>query len=55
MPPKFIKPFLWSADFNKIDLQKDTFPILVKLDWELSGKAACPDKRITILRISKTN
>jgi hypothetical protein len=40
---------------SNIDLEKDTFPILVKLDWELSSKAACSDKRITIQRISRTN
>ncbi|MDD5528295.1 MAG: hypothetical protein PHO56_05005 [Patescibacteria group bacterium] len=31
MPPKFIKPFLWSADFNKIDLQRDSDRIILNL------------------------
>lgn len=38
---------------SNIDLQKETFPVLVKLDWQLSDKGACPDKRITIQRIVK--
>jgi hypothetical protein len=38
---------------SNIYLQKDTFPINVKLDWQLSNKIACPDKRITIQRIIK--
>lgn len=38
---------------SNVNLQKDTFPILVKLDWQLSDKVACPDKRITILKILK--
>jgi hypothetical protein len=36
-----------------IDLQTDPFPILVKLDWKLSDKLSCPDKRIIIQRIKK--
>ena len=36
-----------------INLQKDTFPIFVKLDWQLSPKTACPNNRITIQRITK--
>ncbi len=36
-----------------IDLQKETFPLNVKLDWDLSGREACPNKYITIIRISK--
>jgi hypothetical protein len=31
MPPKFIKPFLWSADFKKIDVQKDKDRIVLNL------------------------
>jgi hypothetical protein len=31
MPPKFIKPFLWSADFKKIDVQKDKDRIVLSL------------------------
>ena len=38
---------------SNIDLQKDSFPILVKLDWQLSNQIACPDKRITVIRIIK--
>jgi hypothetical protein len=38
---------------SDIDLQKDPFPILVKLDWKLSDKLSCPDKRIIIQRIKK--
>lgn len=36
-----------------INLQKDTFPIYVKLDWKLSDKIACPNRRITIQKIIK--
>ena len=52
MPPKFIKPFLWSADFNKIDLQKDSNRIILSLlnngtkkatDWLF---AYYPEKKI---------
>ena len=38
---------------SNVNLQKDSFPIYVKLDWQFSSKAACPDKRITIQRIAK--
>jgi len=38
---------------SDIDLQKETFPFFVKLDWQLSDKGACPDKRITVQRIIK--
>jgi hypothetical protein len=31
MPPKFIKSFLWSADFKKIDLQRDKARIILNL------------------------
>jgi hypothetical protein len=31
MPPKFIKPFLWSADFKKIDTEKDRDRIILSL------------------------
>lgn len=36
-----------------VDLQKDTFPIKVKLDWHLSDKPPCPNKWIIITRIKK--
>jgi hypothetical protein len=38
---------------TSIDLQKDTFPIFVKLDWQLSTKTGCSNNRITIQRIIK--
>jgi hypothetical protein len=36
---------------TNIDLRKETFPILVKLDWQLN-KIGCKN-RISILRISR--
>jgi hypothetical protein len=38
---------------SNIDLQKDSYPIFVKLDWKLSDGIACPYKRITIQRITR--
>lgn len=38
---------------SNINLQKDPFPIYVKLDWQLSRKIDCPIKRIIIQRITK--
>jgi hypothetical protein len=38
---------------SAIDLQKETFPLKVKLDWQLSERLACPNKRIDIQRIAK--
>jgi hypothetical protein len=38
---------------SNVDLQNATFPIMVKLDWQLSTKPACPDKKIDILKIVK--
>ena len=38
---------------SNIDLQNATYPIPVKLDWQLSTKPACPDKKIDVLRIIK--
>ena len=40
-------------DNSNINLQADTFPINVKLDWKLSDRVACPNKYITITRITK--
>ena len=40
-------------DNSNINLQADTFPINVKLDWKLSDRVACPNKYITITRIIK--
>jgi len=36
-----------------IDLQKETFPVNVKLDWDFASYPACPNKYITIIRIVK--
>ena len=38
---------------SDIALDKETFPLKVKLDWKLSEKIACPSKRIDIQRIAK--
>ena len=38
---------------SKIDLGKETFPIHVKLDWQLSERLPCPVKWITISWIMK--
>jgi hypothetical protein len=38
---------------TNIDLQKDKFPINVKLDWQLSNKPPCPYKWINISRITR--
>ena len=38
---------------TNFDLMTQTYPLMVKLDWQLSGQLACPDKRINILRIKK--
>jgi hypothetical protein len=40
-------------DNSGIDLQSTSFPLNVKLDWQLSDKVACPATRITISRIKK--
>jgi len=40
---------------SNINLQKETFPIYVKLNWQLSDKISCPIKRITIQRIIKVD
>jgi hypothetical protein len=37
---------------SNIDLAKETFPLAVKLDWQLSNTIECPNKRITIQRIA---
>lgn len=36
-----------------INLEKETFPLPVKLDWQFSDRPACPANRILILRIKK--
>jgi hypothetical protein len=38
---------------SKIDLLKESFPLNVKLDWALSDRIACPNKFITVTRITK--
>jgi hypothetical protein len=38
---------------SDINLEKETFPLAVKLDWQLSDTPGCPDKRISIQRIAK--
>ena len=38
---------------SDINLQKDTFPILIKLNWQISQKTPCPLQRITILKMLK--
>jgi hypothetical protein len=38
---------------SKIDLNSETFPLNVKLDWVKSDRVPCPNKFISILRIAK--
>ena len=38
---------------SNINLEKETFPLVVKLDWQLSNTIECQNKRITIQRIAK--
>jgi len=38
---------------SNINLEKETFPLIVKLDWQLSNIIECPNKRITIQKIAK--
>ena len=38
---------------STIDLQNETFPITVKLEWKLSTKPTCTYKNINILKIVK--
>ena len=38
---------------SNINLEKETFPLMVKLDWQLSNIIECPNKRITIQKIAK--
>lgn len=40
-------------DNSKINLDTESFPVYVKLDWQLSDLTGCPDKKITIQRIKK--
>jgi hypothetical protein len=36
-----------------IDLQKESFPLNVRLDWKLNDRTACPFKRIDVIRIAR--
>jgi hypothetical protein len=38
---------------SNISLDKEAFPLNVKLDWQLLNTIDCPNKRITIQRIAK--
>ena len=38
---------------SNIDLGKETFPVYVKLDWQLSDRPPCSYKRVVISRIMK--
>jgi hypothetical protein len=40
-------------DNSKINLETESFPIYVKLDWQLAGSTACPANKIIIKRIKK--
>ena len=40
-------------DDSDINLEKETFPLFVKLDWQMKGAGACPSNRIIIQRIKK--
>ena len=37
---------------SNLNLQQETYPITVRLDWQLSG-SSCPNPRIDVLRIKK--
>lgn len=38
---------------SNINLEKETFPLIVKLDWQLLNIIECPNTRITIQKIAK--
>jgi hypothetical protein len=42
-------------DSSDINLEKETFPVYVKLDWQFPGTGYCPANKIIILRIKKNN
>jgi len=48
-----IYEFYKLPDNSKINLDTESFPVYVKLDWQLSDLTGCPDKKITIQRIKK--
>jgi hypothetical protein len=45
--------FDFLPDNSNINLEKETFPLAVKLDWQLSNTIECPNKWITIQKIAK--
>jgi hypothetical protein len=40
-------------DNSKINLETETFPVYVKLDWQIAGSTGCPANKIIIQRIKK--
>lgn len=40
-------------DKSNINLETETFPISVKLDWQLANLTGCPGAKIVIQRIKK--
>ena len=40
---------------STVDLQKETFPLPVKIDWQLSDQAACPNKKVIVQRLVKSS
>jgi hypothetical protein len=40
-------------DSSDINLEKETFPVYVKLDWQLAGTESCPANKIIIQSIKK--
>jgi hypothetical protein len=40
-------------DNSNINLAVEKFPLVVKLNWQLSNTVECPNKRITIQRIAR--
>jgi hypothetical protein len=38
---------------STIHLEKETFPLAVKLDWQLANTIQCPNKRITVQKIAR--
>lgn len=45
--------FEYLPDHSNIDLQKEIFPVQVRLDWKLADKPVCPLNKIVIFRIKK--
>lgn len=40
-------------DNSNINLQTESFPVKVKLDWQMADLSGCPGPEIVILRIKK--